>query len=354
MTTRDGPHGTFLPARLRLEHRTCWLRPLLAWPGREPWCAQPPPPRSDQESGPWRPSLSRAGRPRQSRARPSFYCPSLGPAGEAPSLSWGPSLKAGVFYPVPPTLQTSMAKPRGAGWGRRPVAWHPGGATAEAHRLPALLPPTPATVPKAGGAGRHLSLGPALRLPELQLSPQTEHAARGPGQLLGQPVVGLLHVLQLLSQQTIHLGEASAPGQQEQSTQPGGSLSRQTYSVTRAPQPPGPVTQLDCSAPKLPLNSNDHLQWVPRGSQPGARLWVPPSLAHLFSRPPIPPLPALPPQPRPAPDSRCRGEPQGQQEGQAWEHQLRVPRLEGRRHACSRTGRGSQACPLWVTRCGPL
>lgn len=63
------------------------------------------------------------------------------------------------------------------------------------------------------GRGRgHLSPGPALRLPQLQLALQVEYTARGPGQLLGQRVVCFLHVLQLLPQKGVHLGEAGAPG----------------------------------------------------------------------------------------------------------------------------------------------
>lgn len=61
------------------------------------------------------------------------------------------------------------------------------------------------------GLGGHLSLCPVLCLPQLQLSLQLEHAARRPGQLLGQCVIGLLHVLQLFSQEGVHLGKARAP-----------------------------------------------------------------------------------------------------------------------------------------------
>lgn len=82
------------------------------------------------------------------------------------------------------------------------------------HGLP--LPPAASAgtgvLSRQAQVGKHLSLSPVLRLPQLQLALKTEHAVRCLGQLLGQPVVGLLHVLQLSPQKGIHLGEAGAPG----------------------------------------------------------------------------------------------------------------------------------------------
>lgn len=61
------------------------------------------------------------------------------------------------------------------------------------------------------GCGGHLSLGPVTYLPQLQLALQAEQAVCCPGQLPGQCVIGLLHVLQLSPQEAVYLGEAHAP-----------------------------------------------------------------------------------------------------------------------------------------------
>lgn len=116
---------------------------------------------------------------------PLFHCQA--------SASWAPSLR-GSPHPGVPHSTDGCGHAEWEMWWRRPAA-------------------TPATDTKTGacqragaaGAAGHLSAGPALRLPQLQLAPQVEHAARGPGQLLGQCVVGALHALQLFPQEGVHL-----------------------------------------------------------------------------------------------------------------------------------------------------
>ena len=156
-------------------------------------------------------------------------------------------------------------------------------------RAPSQASPCP-----RAGAGEHLSVGPALCLAQLQLGPQTEHAARRPGQLLGQPVVGLPHVLQLFPQEGVHLGEACAPGRAGTRQRDRRWVASPT-DVLRSPGPRPPGLrphQLNCAAPPL-LSGADRLQKIPCAQKTEACLGLPsgtPLLpTYLLSPPPAAP-----------------------------------------------------------------
>lgn len=159
-----------------------------------------------------------------------------------------------LVWPQGPALLASRGLPHLADCGHaqrgRAVAGGraPGGSTAAASfPCPGRYRPCPqaaAGTQQAPLPGRrqrgHLCLGPALSLPELQLAPQVAHAARGPGQLLGQLVVGLRHVPQLFPQQSVHLRQVGAPGQAE--PQRGGVGRRLCLErLSPSPGPPGPA-----------------------------------------------------------------------------------------------------------------
>lgn len=187
------------------------------------------------------------------------------------------------------------------------------------------------------GAGEHLSAGPALCLPQLQLGPQTGHTARRPGQLLGQPVMGLPHLLQLFPQEGVHLGEAGAPGWAGMRQHD----CRRVASLTDVLRPPGPRPpglrgpQLDCAAPPL-LSGADHLQWslVDRKQRPALGPPPAPCPAPDISAAPSS-LPELPGSALTTTAGRSRQgvevNPQTSKRARAWEPQLRELGLGGRR-----------------------
>ena len=149
-----------------------------------------------------------------------FYFPSLFLG------SCSPVLKEGSPYPSVPHKVDCRGPAEGRTWcGRRSAALPPGGGGGEPQwepihpvLVPTACPLPPAKAPDqvspADGQERakHLCLCPAPCLRQLQLAPKMEYAVRRPGQLLGQPVVGLLHVPQLFPQKGVHLGEPRAPG----------------------------------------------------------------------------------------------------------------------------------------------
>lgn len=165
-----------------------------------------------------------------------------------PGLSILPS--QGVPAPCRPPLRRPRSPSRVGSWCCR----KPGPSPSP------LTPPGPPCclhqpwAPPAAGAEGHLARGPALRLPQAQLAPQAEHAAGRLGQLLGQCVVGLLHVLELLPQEGVHLGEAGAPGRERP----------QARGPLRA-RPRRPL--LRCAAPHCPraaLTTCRGPQWLPK------------------------------------------------------------------------------------------